>query len=387
MLLQRHTFCIVRCRHSEVKDRQELPAHASKTPHIMESMTAALESDIHPRVARDLEKLQQVVVRNVPDVESLILTGSFAHDEGAFLKTASEPIPYNDYDVVVVAKVEPDAKALKAMGAHLAGEIGIRGVDLIGIGLHRFAWLPPSMFNFDLRHEGCVFHGNSNLLATLPDWDPGDIPLIEAQVVLLNRMMCLLECVEDGPKDSDSDGEGMLFQVNQTAKAAFALADAVALLHGSYAIRYEAKRNLLRTLVPDGSAKAQLVESAWRLRQELQVEDLGCAPAEFWQQTRSELLRTFQYLMNWMYANHRHFTSPQELGRFLASFDASRGSRRAAIEAAQYVTLAAWTQAGPDSDLLALARHLLTKVGIDVAADEWPLIRRAVVSAWFRYCH
>lgn len=350
-------------------------------------MEPTIRADIPPRVAEDLEKLQQAVVGNTPDVEAMILTGSFAHGEGAFLKSAGEPQPFNDYDVVVIAKTEPDANSLKSLGAKLAGSIGIRGVDLIGVGLNRFPWSPPSIFNFDLRHQGHVFYGEADILELLPDWKPGDIPLIEAQVLLLNRMMCLLECVKDVPKEESNGSDAALFLAYQTSKAVFAVADAVALLHGTYAIRYEKKRDLVSALAPAESESVQLVEAAWQLRQNLSVENLKLPPSEFWQRTRRELLRTFLHLMNWMYANHRPFESPQELGRFLANFNAAQDPRRACIEAAQYVTLAAWSHAAPDVELLALARELLARGAIGVEVNEWPVVRRAVVSGWFRYCH
>ena len=353
----------------------------------MEGMEAPTQTSIHPRVVRDLERLREVVNCSVPDVEAMILTGSFAHGEGSFLETAGESQPYNDYDVVVVAKVEPEAELCKSLGAQVAQQVGLRGVDLVGVGLHRFAWLPPSIFNYDFRHEGYVFHGDASLLDTLPNWEPADIPLIEAQVLLLNRMICLLESVEDGPNASEHDPRAVLFLAYQTAKAAFALADTVALLHGMYAICYQGKRDLLRSLLPVGCERVEVVEAAWRLRQNLDPAHLGIPAASFWQRTRGELLRTFLYLMNWMYACHRPFETPQELALFMANYNAAGDPRRAAIEAAQYVTLAAWNETQPDASMLSLARDLLSRAGITCAGNSWPLVRRAVVAAWFRYCH
>lgn len=346
----------------------------------------ATKASIDSRVAQDLERLRQAVRSSVPDVEALILTGSFAHGEGAFLEISEKRQPYNDYDVVVVAKTEPDTVLLKSLGVRIARETGIRGVDLIGIGLHRFAWLPPSIFNYDLRHEGYVFYGDKRLRDDLPDWEPRDIPLIEAQVLLLNRVMCLLECVQEGPEDPLGDQNPALFQAYQTAKAAFALADAKALLHGAYAVGYERKRDLLRSLAPEDGELAVLVDVAWRLRQDLHLHSLGMSPARFWRRTREALLRTFMHLLNWMYASHRPFGSPRELACFLANYGV-RDRRRAGIEAAQYATLVAWEEDRPDAAMLALARSFLTRANTPCAGSTWPAVRTAVVSAWFRYCH
>ncbi len=352
----------------------------------MEYMVAETDKRIHPRVAQDMERLRQAVCHSIPDVETLILTGSFAHGEGAFQNSAGGLQPFNDYDVVVVAKIEPDPRFLKDLARQVARMLGMRGVDLLGVGLHRFAWLPPSIFNFDLRHAGYVVHGDATLLDTLLDWQPSDIPLIEAQVLLLNRMICLLECVEDGPETPQADEETGIFLAYQSSKAAFAIADAVALLHGMYAIRYEGKRDLLRSLVPAASESVALAAAAWRLRQGLEPASLGMPPDAFWRRTRAALLPTFTYLMNWMYARDRPFTTPQDLAHFIANY-ASSNTIRGAIEAAQYLTLAAWDESRPDRELLALARDLLARVGIACPGTTWPLVRRTVVAAWFRYCH
>jgi hypothetical protein len=352
----------------------------------MESMTTSAVKDMHPRVAQDLQKLRQAVCRSVPDVEALILTGSFAHGEGSFQRTEKGLQPFNDYDVVVVAKTEPDSLVLRERAASISSMLGMRGVDLLGVGLHRFAWLPPSIFNYDLRHGGHVFHGNPDLLGTLPDWQPTDIPLIEAQVLLLNRMICLLESVEDGPEVPAGEEEATRFLTFQTAKAAFALADSVALLHGTYAVLYVEKQEALKGLVPAQSDVLELVDAAWRFRQDLDPQSLGISPAEFWMRTRAALLRTFLYLMNWMYARGRPFESPRELAHFLSNYPVW-DSQRAAIAAAQYLTLAAWDSAKPDTGLLSLAQVFLTKAGATCSDSTWPTVRRTVVAAWFRYCH
>ncbi len=352
----------------------------------MEHMVAETDMRIHSRAAQDIERLRQAVCRSLPDVETLILTGSFAHGEGAFRASPRGMQPFNDYDVVVVAKTEPDPRFLKDRADQAARMLGVRGVDLLGVGLHRFAWLPPSIFNFDLRHAGYVFHGDAKLLDTLPDWQPSDIPLIEAQVLLLNRMICLLECVEDGPESLQDDEEAGIFLAYQSSKAAFAIADAVALLHELYAIRYEGKRDLLSSLVPAASESVTLVEAAWRLRQGLDPASLGMPPETFWRRTRAALLPTFTQLMNWMYARDRPFTTPHDLAHFVANY-ASGNPIRGAIEAVQYLTLAAWDESRPDRELLELARDLLEKAGIACPDTTWPLMRRTVVAAWFHHCH
>ncbi len=352
----------------------------------MEHMVAETDMRIHPRVAQDIERLQQAICRSLPDVETLILTGSFAHGEGAFQESPRGMQPFNDYDVVVVAKTEPDPRFLKNRADQVARMLGMRAVDLLGVGLHRFAWLPPSIFNFDLRHAGYVFHGDATLLDTLPDWQPSDIPLIEAQVLLLNRMICLLECVEDGPESLQDDEEAGIFLAYQSSKAAFAIADAIALLHGLYAIRYEGKRDLLNRLAPDDGEGVALVEAAWRLRQGLDPASLGMLPGTFWRRTRATLLQTFTHQMNWMYARDRAFTAPHDLARFIANYAIENGIR-GAIEAAQYLTLAAWDESRPDRELLALARDLLERAGIACPDTTWPLMRRTVVAAWFHHCH
>ncbi len=338
------------------------------------------------RVQRDLAHVIRLIRHSVRDVAAIVLTGGFAHGEGSFRRAPRGLVPLNDYDLLVIAKTEPDAVLLQRLGEKAARALGMRAVDLLGVGLHRFPWLPPTIFNYDLRYGGRVVLGDPKILDLLPAWTPRDIPLIEGQVLLLNRMLCLLECVEDDPARALDGDETAFFTTYQTAKAAFAVADVVLLRHGAYTVRYQDKLARLRTLQGCPPAAVELAELAWRFRQHPEVSRLPVSPALYWQRTRQLLLRTFAGLLDWMYTWHDSFGRPQEIAHFLANY--TPGSRRrAAIAGAQYATLAAWHARAPDANVLATARALLTRAGIACPAADWPTVRRTVVEAWFRYCH
>jgi hypothetical protein len=166
----------------------------------------------------------------------------------------------------------------------------------------------------------------------------------------------------------------------------FAVVDAKLLLQKAYVVRYQEKLLALQNHFPELTDLIALTEAAWHFRQQPQVAMLDLPLHVVWERTCTWLLRTFAHLMHWLYAWDAPFGSPLALARFLYGYF-RRDPHRSAIEAAQYLTLAAWEKTGACADYLTTAQQMLAYAGIPCPSSAWPDVRRCVVEAWFQYCH
>lgn len=134
------------------------------------------------------------------DVRAIILSGSFALNEGSVLFRESGPLFLSDIDLVVVldsrrahartyARRHELGEACEALfpEATFSGHFGI-GMFLPG----EMRFLPPRPGVYDLKEHGVVLWGDGEVLSLIPAYRASQIGGIEALVLLENRMLALL---------------------------------------------------------------------------------------------------------------------------------------------------------------------------------------------------
>lgn len=203
------------------------------------------------RVARDLQLVVTAVREHLPDAEAVVLVGGFGRGEGAVVVGPDGPVPYNDYDLVVVVPDEAEAwPALRAAARSLRGRLAVDAVDLIPRARDRWTRLEPSMFHVDLRAGGRVLHGAPDLLERLPVYGPDAVGPADAAVLMRNR---LVTCLEAHPGLATAP-----VSLRQSAKVVLAWVDAEACLRGTYATSYREKiRGIEAWAGPDEVAAAE----------------------------------------------------------------------------------------------------------------------------------
>lgn len=192
------------------------------------------------------------------NVRALILTGSFALDEGSVVFAPSGPVFLSDVDLVLVLS----SRETHAAAYRLRCELGKGCEELfpeavfsgrIEIGtflLEELKRLPARPGVFDLRSHGVVLWGDRDVLAQIPAYREEDIDGDEALVLVENRMMSLLKAypAEDGGVKDLS--HAFCYEV---ARVHTDIATAALCIDRSYRSGYGQRARLLAERVDNGS--------------------------------------------------------------------------------------------------------------------------------------
>ena len=88
------------------------------------------DEKIAKRINGDLSIIQQIILENFNDVESIILAGGFGRGEGSVLIHKEEVQPINDYDLYVITKFDNQKNIINKVRKLISSIIKIRQVDL-----------------------------------------------------------------------------------------------------------------------------------------------------------------------------------------------------------------------------------------------------------------
>ena len=255
--------------------------------------TVEKKVNVDERILLDLEKIRELIVENIPNINSLILVGGFARGEGSVLLDNGVPKPINDYDVVLVTNTKYNHQKLNQLGKHIARKIGIRLVDLIPLGKDILHELPCTMFNYDLKNGGYIFYGDREILDRVPQYDPTQIPLDEGKALLFNRMICLLESYSEEFRQRELSDREKFFLVNQTSKAVLACCDSLLLLKDKYHHSYVKRNELFSKIFKNDDKMVFLVQQATNFKLK-PYRKIDFDTVKYWFQTRDIFVRTLQ---------------------------------------------------------------------------------------------
>lgn len=147
-----------------------------------------------------VERVQERVLRETPDAEALVLTGSACRGEATVLPWRQRSLVLSDLDFAVLFA---DARARDRAGARLARasrELGREFArwDFLGavdLGAYALADLPaqaPRPGALEWERSGMVLAGEPSLLDRLPRYPASAIPPEEALLLCENRLLELL---------------------------------------------------------------------------------------------------------------------------------------------------------------------------------------------------
>lgn len=182
---------------------------------------------------------------------ALILTGSFARNEGT-IRVGKEQIDVlGDADFLVVANrperkhpdVSEDLLARKA--ERILAQQGIAcKIGLGAVTTGYFSRLTPHILGFELKHSGQVVAGDSTILSLIPSFDAKDIPQHDAWCLLCNRITEQLEVARELSCERDVLSEGVVYGF---VKLYLDMATSLLVFLGAYKpIYFQRCRELLR---------------------------------------------------------------------------------------------------------------------------------------------
>lgn len=279
---------------------------------------------IDRRIERDLGLIRRRLTAELTAVRALVLVGGFGRGEGSVLLDSGEPRPMNDYDVVLIVEQEDtlERTALRELARALAREVDIWHVDLIPMAESRLSTLPFTMFNYDMKYGGYVFYGPPQILDVIPTMNPHEMPLEQGQVLLFNRLICMLECFSWHYLSSDIPHDQEFFLVKQCGKVVLACADALLLLNRWYHHSYQERARQLREQFAGRPRMVQLIEEAtdFKLKPTTEIDADAIA---YWFEVRDIYEDTFKDFVSTVYG--RDFANWLQFSRFYSSSYVGRG--------------------------------------------------------------
>lgn len=186
-------------------------------------------------------------------LRALVLTGSLARDEGTFVKDDSGCQLLGDAEFLLLLEGRaalPTRGALGALARQAEDSVQRCGlgakISLTAGRLDYLRKLPPSIFAYELRHCGQTLVGPRETLSLIPDFPRGDIPREDAWRLLANRLVELLEGVDEILEAQPVLSPALHYR---TVKLYLDMATSLLVFVGGYAPTYAERAATLRTLL------------------------------------------------------------------------------------------------------------------------------------------
>lgn len=199
-----------------------------------------------------------VLERFRPQLRAIVLTGSMARGEGTFIKRPDGWETLGDCEMVLIFESHQPLPAMRQVTdvqAEIERQLKRRGIACsVGMSPVHPSYLvnlQPHIYAYELRNCGRLLWGDPNVLALIPAFSPGEIPLEDAWRMVCNRMIEQLVGAAEGSQTA------LVLRTQadyKTIKLCLDLATSFLLFCGEYAPTYEARSARLKLLSEKASS-------------------------------------------------------------------------------------------------------------------------------------
>ncbi len=214
------------------------------------------DNTANERLNKALDLCVQSVLDIYPSgmVHAVVLTGSMARGEGsACMRKEGSVRVYGDIEMLVVFDDTEDmaehASRLKALGKDVTGKLKDMGVlcdvEYGPAPRKYFAHIRPHIFGFELKKHAKVLWGDESVLDLIPDMKEVDIPVEDAWMLLSNRVVEQLLCLDGAISGVSVDAtvdEAVLYN---HCKMILDLATSILVFTGMYRASYEERATMI----------------------------------------------------------------------------------------------------------------------------------------------
>jgi hypothetical protein len=232
-------------------------------------------------ISKRFESDCRIMVKYLSAIDpiSIIIYGGYGRGEGAWIiESPSQCRPYNDYDILVIARRMIPKKNIKRISDKIRKEIGIRWIDLGIITISQMKVLKPSIYNYDLKNASSIIYGNLEVLENIPSMDRCTLPMKEVETLYFTRLWTLLGSLEERGLSVPLEGEDARFFRNQMAKSILAVVDIKLLLVGDYHPSYKKRVEVFKTHFAELRELHKLAD--WALAEKIRPQSYSMTSAE-----------------------------------------------------------------------------------------------------------
>ncbi len=299
-------------------------------------MDYTIQSDpvINRKIEEDLKRIKNRLLDEFDGIRTMVLIGGFGRGEGKVIFENSKPQPFNDYDIVLFVEHSINRKKLKEISRHLAEKLNLIVVDFIVYLYSKLNNLSYAMLNYDMKYGGYVFYGSPSDLSLIAEMDPRDMPLIEGEILLFNRLMNLLYTHPARFYGRDPNTKEKLSIFYQCGKALIDCYTVRLIIDKQYHYSFlERGKRISKLYARDGDV-ISLVKQSIDFKLNTKT-DMRINAIEFWHKTHSVFDEVFKQVLSHRY--NENFNDWGEFVNFYVSRSLSVIVKRSANKVLRFV--------------------------------------------------
>jgi len=221
---------------------------------------------------------------------AILLTGSFARNEGSVLRIEHGLRMLSDVEFLVVCPpglaVEGMQRAVDEKAREISKQLGAKAVECAvefsAVKHNYFRNLRPAIFSYELMAHARTMWGDEGILASARRFPASEIPKWDAWRLLNNRLLEQLQWADIGPRWGLAELQAAFYHV---LKCYLDMATAILIFTGRYRSRYSERADTLNAWAQSASGKnapfadelARRVSSctAFKLNADFRMHPLG----------------------------------------------------------------------------------------------------------------
>jgi hypothetical protein len=219
-------------------------------------MSAAASQAVVPMI---LEKCARIGDSLSARPEAIVLTGSFARNEGSIMVLDGRAHVLGDMEFMIIFPEGSDLNRLqpelteraRTVRAELAGSVDCE-LEFTGVTTNYLRDLQPQIFGYEFLSHGRAIWGDEQILAKAPRFPASQIPRFDAWRMLNNR---LIEQLEWADTMQTGDRWQLLKIVYQMAKGYMDIGTTVLLFMGKYEDTYADRAKALSELAETSTSE------------------------------------------------------------------------------------------------------------------------------------
>jgi predicted nucleotidyltransferase len=379
-----------------------------------------IDASVNKAVSHNLRILSQEIVRRLPDVLSIYLTGSYAASEGTVVIEDNDIKLLSDYDLVIITKEKAStANLCKKSFPNLKNIYEMPGHPMFEVFIWRrseLSKLSPTKFLYDFKSAKCIY--GTEISASLPRFSASKIPISEGIRLVFNRAFGALVPFSPSMLNENPSVRKRRHLTFESVKLILGLCDALLITQGTYftAPKKDTKKFLeeLYSRFPQSTAGDPEIDDLIELALEYRIRpsvDIEQKALDLWFGSQSFLLMVLGVFFERLY-RIKQSSLEEAIGRFvelnpqsfflngILSFNILKKHKRLypqtlyrkptnALLALDLLLLFSIDRKGKfDMNLLELARDLLAKhIGIRVDDKNpsrlWHVLKQYAVENYF----
>jgi len=228
----------------------------SERKHVSRRYVQCQDASVNEQIDLQLQLVTKTILKNAPNVRSIIIVGGFGKGEGSIKLTKDGKVKcFRDFDIVCIVDRKPDSKAIEELYDQIYKSLGVIypksslfpraqsfAIDLKF--LRKKDLIYPDIYFYDLKAASQILWGED--VRRLVPWTKNDVPLSSGLRLLFEKVCGLLGHFSIAYMQGKTPNfEGKELLVSECRKTFIEIGTALCILAGKYEPRYAQRAKVL----------------------------------------------------------------------------------------------------------------------------------------------